>query len=78
MKPEWRIYKRYDEYRIGRRRWWGLIQWYRQDDDFGGWIPTTDSPRVAVDYLAQAENERPLKVARKKETWTRYREEYEE
>lgn len=75
MKPEWHIYKKYDLYRIGRKRWWGLIEWYKENEDNGGslwWTVITDSPRVAVDYLARAENERHLKIERKKETWKIY------
>jgi len=69
MKSEWKIYLRFDEYRIGRERLWG-IQWYKEKyrarhiDIF-----KTDSPVVARSELSKICEEEEKKVERKKRTW---------
>ncbi len=70
MKNRWQIFLRHDEYRIGRKRWWGT-EWYREEY----WarhlaVFVTDSIVVAKQKYDQILEEEEKETERDKSSWT--------
>lgn len=57
MASQWQIYHRADEFRLGRKRWWG-VQWYKFYNQLG-WsyarYPTVDAARYDKNRLNKRE-----------------------